>query len=267
MRDVSAPGKYARNLSIGQFIKAIGSLSGSLIPFAAARWLGMDWKILFPVYSAVLLLTIVIISLTRMDEQRTTSSNSATFSSCFSLFSNRYILMMVFAIFVYVGAEVCMSSGIPIYLNKQYGIDIKTWGLLGNAFFFISILSGRFLGSVVLNWITAKRFFLITVILSFVGLIGMFIPNPVVAVISIFITGVTFANIFPLIFSLTVESMPDRTNEISGLMVTAIVGGAIIPPVMGLVADNTSVVIGFVVPLICMIYILYTSLITLKRAK
>lgn len=70
MRDVSAPGKYSRNLSLGQFIKAIGSLSGSLIPFAAAKWFGMDWKILFPIYSAVLLLAIIIISNVKIDEKK-----------------------------------------------------------------------------------------------------------------------------------------------------------------------------------------------------
>jgi MFS transporter, FHS family, L-fucose permease len=267
MRDVSAPGKYSRNLSLGQFIKAIGSLSGSLIPFAAAKWFGMDWKILFPIYSAALLLTIVIIGLVRIDEQKEEKSNSATLGSCFSLLSNRYILMMVLGIFLYVGAEVCMSSGIPIYLSNNYGIEIKTWGLLGNAFFFISILTGRFFGSVILNWISAKRFFIITVILSFAGLLGIFIHNQVIAVISIFLTGISFANVFPLIFSITIENFPERTNEISGLMVSAIVGGAIVPPLMGLVADSFSVTAGFIVPLLCMIYILYTSIVSFKYIK
>ena len=55
MRDVSPEGKYSRNLSFGQFVKAIGSLSGSLIPILAARYWGLDWKILFPIYGAVML--------------------------------------------------------------------------------------------------------------------------------------------------------------------------------------------------------------------
>ena len=59
MRDVSPEGKYSRNLSFGQFVKAIGSLSGSLIPLLAARYWGLDWKILFPIYGAVMLLVVV----------------------------------------------------------------------------------------------------------------------------------------------------------------------------------------------------------------
>ena len=49
MRDVSPEGKYSRNLSFGQFVKAIGSLSSALIPILANKFWGMDWKLLFPV--------------------------------------------------------------------------------------------------------------------------------------------------------------------------------------------------------------------------
>ena len=72
------------------------------------------------------------------------------------------------------------------------------------------------------------------------------------------------ANIFPLVFSIAVESMPEHTNELSGLMVTAIVGGALLPPLMGLVADHSSVQFSFVVPLAAIVYITATALINLK---
>ena len=59
--------------------------------------------------------------------------------------------------------------------------------------------------------------------------------------------------------------MPERTNELSGLMVMAIVGGAILPPIMGLVADSTSVLIGFLVPTFAVLYIGWLSLKSLKN--
>lgn len=71
--------------------------------------------------------------------------------------------------------------------------------------------------------------------------------------------GLGFANIFPLIFSITVDALPERSNEISGLMVTAIAGGAILPPVMGMAADRFGIVAGFAVPLLALIYILWAS--------
>jgi fucose permease len=258
MRDVSEPGKYSRNLSFGQFIKAIGSLSGSLIPFAAAKWFGADWRVLFPIYVAALLLTIVVIGFTRIKEEKAERA-PASLSSCFSLLRNKFVLAMVLGIFVYVGIEICLSSGVPILLNARYNIDIKTWGLLGNAFFFVAILTGRFFGSVVLNWIKPATFFRITTLISIAGLLLIFIDSQGVTLLGIFLTGIGFANIFPLIFSIAIDRMPERSNEISGLMITAIAGGAFIPPIMGFLADRTSVILGFLVPLVGLLYVTYLA--------
>lgn len=265
MRDVSAPGKYSRNLTFGQFIKAIGSLSGSLIPFAAAKWFGADWRILFPMYVASLLLTIVVIGLTRIKEEK--AEAPANFKSCFSLLNNKFILAMVLGIFIYVGIEICISTGVPILLQSRYGIDLQTWGLLGNAFFFISILIGRFMGSVALNWMKPALFFKATTIMSLVGICLIFIDNQVFTIAGILLTGLGFANIFPLIFSITIDSMPERSNEISGLMITAIAGGAFIPPVMGFVADKMSVTVGFAVPLLGLLYVTYLAFSKTQAAK
>ncbi len=260
MRDVSPPGKYACNLTIGQFIKAIGSISGSLIPFAAAKWLGMDWMLLFPIYSSFLLITLVIVGFTRIEERDMDYKSTANLKSCFSLLKHPFIAMMVLGIFVYVGAEVSVSSGVPILLSNKFGINLETYGLLGNAFFFIAIIAGRFGGSIVLNWMDARKFFLLTAFMSIAGLLLMFTNNQTIVIAGIFIAGLGFANVFPLIFSITIDSMPERSNEISGLMVTAIVGGAILPPIMGLVADLTSVSFGFVVPLAAVVYVCYLAI-------
>ena len=264
MREVSPEGKYARNLALGQFVKAIGSLAGPLLVMAAARWWGMDWSILFPVFSAVLLVTIIITLVTPIREMRHANASTASFSSCLRLLRDKSVAMMVLGIFLYVGAEVCMSSGIPIYLNSEFGIDISSIGIGGVGLFFVSIMTGRFLGSLVLNWISARRFLLITVLVSIFGILGLFSGNQIVGIASLVVIGLGFANIFPLIFSIAIDAMPERSNELSGLMIMAIVGGAVMPPVMGLVADQSSVLLGFVVPLCCTLYILWVALRSLK---
>lgn len=259
MRDVSAEGQYARNLTLGQFIKAIGSLSGSLIPFVAARWFGLDWHILFPIYSTFLIFTILWVWFTPIKENRSEQA-TASLASCLALLQNRFIGMMVMGIFVYVGAEVAISTLVPILLSQKFGIDLATFGLLGNAFFFIAILIGRFLGSMILGTLSPYSFFRITTLLSLLGLGLMFSNTQELVLIGIFLTGFGFANIFPLIFSITIEAKPERSNEISGLMVTAIVGGAIIPPLMGAVADFTSLTFGLIVPIAAIVYVLSLSL-------
>jgi fucose permease len=92
------------------------------------------------------------------------------------------------------------------------------------------------------------------------------VPVAVVAVAACFVIGLGFANIFPLVFSTAVDALPQYANPISGLMVTAIVGGAILPPLMGLVADHSSVMIGFVVPLAAIGYVTAAGLLAKPKA-
>ncbi|NWF82890.1 MAG: MFS transporter [Bryobacteraceae bacterium] len=264
MRDVSEPGKYSRNLSLAQFVKAIGSLSGPMIPVVAARYFGADWKVIFPIYSACLLVTILAIAPLRVEEKKQ-EARAATLGSCLGLLRNGYVFAMVMAIFVYVGAEVSVSAGIPLYLKERFEIDINKVGLLGTGLFFMALTVGRFSGGVILNWMPPRRFFLVTCAASILGLLGLYVPDSTVATASFFVIGLGFANIFPLVFSLAVEKMPEHTNALSGLMVTAIVGGAFLPPLMGLVADATSVQASFLVPMAAILYITWVAMINKKE--
>ena len=265
MRDVSGEGKYSRNLSLGQFVKAIGSLSGPVIPVVAARYFGASWKVIFPIYAVAILITLLAVAALRIDRKEP-EHKSATLASCLALLKNGYVLAMVAAIFFYVGAEVCVSAGIPLYLKERFDIDINRVGLLGTGLFFTALTIGRLSGGVILNWMAPRKFFLLTCAASIAGLLGLWVPDRTVAVASFFLAGLGFANIFPLVFSLAVESLPERTNELSGLMVTAIVGGAFLPPLMGLLADHATVQIGFLVPLAAILYVTGTAVANRKAA-
>ena len=237
MRDVSAPGNYSRNLSLAQFAKAVGSLSGPMIPVVAARYFGADWKVIFPVYAVALAITVAAVAGLKVEEKRSDHA-AATLGSCLALLKNGYVLAMVAAIFLYVGAEVSVSASIPLYLKERFDIDINRVGLLGTGLFFTALTIGRFSGGVLMNWMSPRKFFPVTCGVSILGLMGLFAPSQTVAIASFFVVGLGFANIFPLVFSLAVETMPEHTNELSGLMVTAIVGAAFVPPLTGLVAKE-----------------------------
>jgi len=265
MRDVSPEGKYSRNLSLGQFIKAIGTLSTAAIQLIAANYFDADWTVIFPIFSVAILITIIVLFTAKIKEEKTDKGPSATFASCFALLKNSYVLMMVFAIFLYVGSEICMSTGMPLYLEEQFGINIQQLGLAGTGLFFLALMTGRFLGGVILNWMPAKRFFVITIVISLIGLAGLFTGNKTIGFVSSFIIGLGFANIFPLVFSIVLDRIPDRANELSGLMITAIIGGAVLPPLMGLLSDNTSVMIGFLIPIAAILYIGWISVKVLRE--
>jgi fucose permease len=268
MRDVSAEGRYSRNLSLAQFVKAIGSMSGPIIPVIAARVAGLSWRAAFPVFSVAILIALVSALTIRTPEPAATERQTATLRSCLALLKNRYVAIMVLGIFLYVGAEVCVSSGIPLYLEDRFGIDITRTGLLGTGLFFAALTVGRFSGGVVLNWMKPKIFLALTCAVSILGLLGLLLPFEKVAVACFFVAGLGFANIFPLIFSIAIDRMPDQSNSLSGLMVTAIVGAAFLPPLMGLVADTAhSVQFSFVVPLAAILYVSWVAANNLREAR
>lgn len=255
MRDVSPEGQYSSNLSLAQSIKAIGSSLGFLLPPAVAIAFNLNWTILFPVYAALLLVTIVWVKSTSISEKKDEDTSTASLSSSMKLlFGNGYVALMVLAIFLYVGAEVSMSSQVPILMKESYGLGqlglIVSWSL-----FFLPILIGRFTGSAILRKVSPINFLIITVIISLLGILMLLIGNMIIGMAGIILIGLGFANIFPLVFSITIDKLPERSNELSGLMVFAIVGGAFVPILTGAVADHTSLLISFVVPLLCIVYI------------
>ncbi|MFH1619052.1 MAG: MFS transporter [bacterium] len=266
MRDISQEGAYSRNLSLAQAVKAIGSSMGFLLPPIAVAVFGLDWPLLFPIYAGIVLVTIVSCLPMRATETRDPDAGPATFGSCFALlFGNRFILTMVLAIFLYVGAEVCFSSGVPLLLKDKFGITgFGLW--VSWALFFLPILAGRFAGAAILRRMAPRNFLLASAMVSVAGILCVFSDMRMLTFSGIVLSGLGFANIFPLIFSITVDAMPERSNEISGLMISAIVGGAIIPPLMGLLADAAhSVQMGFLVPLAALLYINWTAFAGLKR--
>ncbi len=258
MRDVSADGQYSSNLSLGQAIKAVGSSLGFLVPPAVAIWFGLDWTILFPMFAVIILITIVWVSSLNIQEKISIGNKPATLASSFKLLGNPFVFLMVFGIFLYVGAEVSMSAQIPILMARVYGIsDFGLW--LAWGLFFLPIFLGRLAGAILLRKFKAGKFLIFSVFLSALGMVMLFFGSQAVAFTGIVLIGLGFANIFPLIFSITVDAMPERTNELSGLMITAIVGGALIPPITGAVAD-INVQLGFLVPAACIFYIVILAI-------
>jgi MFS transporter, FHS family, L-fucose permease len=262
MRDVSPEGKYARNLSLAQFVKAIGSLSGPLIPVIAARYFGASWGVIFPIFSGALLITLVAAASLKLPVEA--AATAANLRSCLALLRNPFILSMTCAIFLYIGAEVSVSAGIPLFLKESFGLEISRVGLLGTGLFFTALILGRFLGGVILNWIKPAHFLVVSCGLSLAGMQALFVPAGSVAAVGFFLTGLGFANIFPLIFAIAVDRMPERSNEVSGLLVTAIVGGAVLPPLVGAVADRSSMRSSLSVPIAAIVYVFVLALLQLR---
>ena len=279
IRDVSDEGKYSSMLSFAQSLKAIGTLSTSLILVLigtslmkygwfsftpeSGETIDMGFRILFPIFAVVLLITLVMVvvfvpsNVSKSDEKPTTLGN------CIRALGNPFILMMFLAIFFYCGAEASMFNRIPSILSENTSVTPA----MGNIVLIISLFVGRFLGGVILQKMSAKKFLGITVAVSIIGNLLLFLPyNAFTTWLSFILIGIGFANIFPLIFSICVDHKPEMSNEISGLMTTAIVGAAIVPLFTGAMA-GVGIRYAFIVPLCCLVYLCFVTARVSKNAE
>jgi fucose permease len=259
MRDVSPPGRYARNLTFAQFIKSLGSNAAPyLLPFVIAR--GWGWKGMFPVFAAIAAVNLIAMFAIggREDRASRQESRGASLTSSFALLRDPYVAKVVLGIFLYVGAEVGLNSWIATHLSGSFGMDLgaatRSLGL-----FLGGLALGRLFGSAVLSFVSAQRFFLVAALAGTLAVAGLLVPSRPIVLTSIFVAGLAFANIWPLVFALAIEERPGRASELSGLMCMAIFGGALLPLLMGRLADLFSVRAAFLVPLVCFAYLSFLA--------
>ena len=279
IRDVSDEGKYSSMLSFAQSLKAIGTLSTSLILVLIGTslmkygWfsftpeggetIDMGFRILFPIFAVVLLITLLMVVMFVPDNVSKSDEKPTTLGNCIRALGNPFILMMFLAIFFYCGAEASMFNRIPSILSENTNVTPA----MGNIVLIISLFVGRFLGGVILQKMSAKKFLGITIAISIIGNLLLFLPyNAFTTWLSFILIGIGFANIFPLIFSICVDHKPEMSNEISGLMTTAIVGAAIVPLLTGAMA-GIGIRYAFIVPLCCLAYLCFVTARVSKNAE
>jgi FHS family L-fucose permease-like MFS transporter len=267
MRDVSEEGRFASNLSFAQFVKGIGSVvSTALVARLAVGELG--WRRIFPVFLALTVVTLVAVLLLKVKETRAEVPPSV--GSSLSLLGVKAFALAVLGIFLYVGAEVGMNTWLGPRLealgftaaNLRFaGMD---WGkestVLGPTLFFASLTVGRLLGSGILGVLSSRAFFRLSAALGALGILLVLLGQPSLAVAGVVLAGLGFANIWPVLFSLTVEARPERSAELSGLMCMAIFGGAVLPPLMGRIGDTVGLGAAFLVPLAAFAYLLVLAM-------
>ena len=244
--DIVPADKASSYMSFSQFIKSIGSMIG---PFVAAvlgpklaALFGDDsgvgtWRYGLYLFGFIAILSWVWLSAAKVEETES-EGERASLSSCFKLLSNNYILLMVLGIFLVVGIDVAMNSNIGNFLEQKIGIDSET-AKYGKSMYFFAKMIGTFIGAILLTKLSPKGFLIGSSLLAIIALtILAFTTDETISWAIIFVISLGISNIFPLIFSITVSKMPERANEISGLMMMAISGGAIIPFFVGIVMDS-----------------------------
>ncbi len=265
LQEVVPKEKLSSFLSLSQFAKAITSLLGPIIATFMAIQYG-DWKIVFIVYALVTLISLIWLATTSIDET-IKSDFLATFASCMGLLKNNFVIVIVIAIFLIVGADVGMNSNIQGFLMKLHGLSLEE-ASYGISIYFTALMISRFSGAVLLQFLKPNFFLVTTTLLAVLGTFLLLFSNSgLIANSAIFVIGLGAGNLFPLVFSIAINKMPSRANEISGLLIMAIVGGAVIPPIMGLISSKVGISASIFVLLLCFLFMFIIPLINGKESK
>ncbi len=260
---VVSPDKTTSVLTLGQFLKAVSSFLGPLIAVVAASYLG-NWKGIFAIYALITLVSLFwLISTVR--EEVTDGGETTSFGAIASLLKDKYILALFGGILFVVGIDVGLNTTIPKLLMDKCQIALEEAGL-GTSLYFSAKTIGTFLGAFLLARLSAQKFFFHSMWIAIVAFIVLLASNNLAVMLTmIVIVGLTCANVFSILFSYALQHRAELDNEISALMIMGVSGGALITPLMGLLADQFGQVAGMSLLLVGILYLLACSKLFIKN--
>ncbi len=249
--------RLTSSLTLGQFIKAIASFLGPILAGVAAGSFG-NWKFIFVIFAGITVLSAILLLVTPIHEEPVNQSGSS-FSSSFSLLKDKVILMLFLAIVFVVGVDVGLNTTIPKFLMERCDILLEKAGL-GTSLYFIARTVGAFAGAILLVKLSGRKFYIVSMMIAIPALLIMLFIGNLWGILSmIFILGLTIANVFSIIFAAALRRKPERANEISGLLIMGVAGGAVMPLIMGITSDSLGQTGGMAVLLIALGYLLFSA--------
>lgn len=263
--DIVPDSKLASSLTFGQFIKSISSFMGPVLAGGAALYFG-NWRYLFPLFGGISVLAAIWLNAVSITETGTTRQKGS-FRDSLILLGDKRIFGFFIGILLLVGIDVGLNVSIPKYLMFKGGIPLEEAGL-GISLYFAAKTAGAFIGGFLLSRVETIRFYRVTALLSIASLAFTLLSPSLYGVYAgIFLLGLFVANIFSIIISLALIHKPDYRNEISGLMMMGIIGGAIVSLVMGIVSDSFGLMAGMLVLGFCMFYLIINSLVAKQVSR
>lgn len=257
--------KLTSSLTAGQFVKAISSFCGPFIAIFAANQLG-SWQLIFPIYAVITVLSTIWLMATPIEEEPIVGKAS-TFGEVLGLLADIRIFQLFLGILFVVGVDVGLNTAAPKILMERCGLSAADAGY-GPSAYFAFRTAGAFIGAILLAKFSSEKYFKINILIAVLAIAALlFIPSKI-AIFALFaVVGFTIANVFPIIYAKAIQVRPDKANEISGLMITGVFGGAVIPFFMGILSDTFHSQVGSVIVILTStLYLTYCAFF-LKTAK
>jgi FHS family L-fucose permease-like MFS transporter len=271
----------ASRLNLAQFFNSFGTtvapkvggllILGAAAPLAAAEMqklapdalqayrLGQAATVKTPylIFGAVLIALAVIMALFKLPTIRSAEASKETVGRD-TIWRHPHLLLGALAIFVYVGAEVSIGSFLINYFNQPFIANLSLQAAAGYvAYYWGGAMVGRLLGSGLQQFIRANVLLGLFALVAGALVCASMLTFGHVAMWTIIAVGFFNSIMFPTIFTLSIEGLGPLTADGSGLLVAAIVGGAIIPLAQGAIADRIGIHHAFFLPVICYLYIAF----------
>ena len=261
-------GNLASTLTFGQFVKAIASFMAPYIAMwgamATMPTFGLGWRVLFPVYMIIGILASIFLLSTPIEEEP--ADNSSSVIDCVKLLSRPVILLSFLGIMCHVGIDVGTNTTAPKILMERHEMTLND-AAFATSLYFIFRTIGCLTGSFFLRVISNRLFFIISVVMMALAMIGLgFGTSKTILYVSIALVGYGNSNIFSLVFTQALLSDKSRQNEISGLMIMGLFGGTIFPLFMGIASDAIGQAGAVAVMALGVIY-LFTYISRIKTSK
>jgi fucose permease len=217
---------------------------------------GLDWRVLFGIFLVVGILSTALLLITPIEEPPIEGKPS-TFVECFKLLGTPIVLLSFFGIMCHVGIDVGTNTTAPKLLMERVGMTLTEAGF-ATSLYFIFRTVGCLSGSFILAKFSHRKFFLVSVVMMALAMVGMFFgASKAVLYVAIALVGFGNSNIFSIVFSQAILAVPEKQNEVSGLMIMGLFGGTVFPLLMGFASDAVGQAGAVAVMAVGVAYLLY----------
>ena len=238
LSNVVTGGNLSSVLTFGQFVKAIASFLAPIIAAwgASQSAFGLGWRVLFPIYMIIGVCATLFLAGTPIEEEKTEGKASG-FVDCLALLGKPIVLLSFIGIMCHVGIDVGTNTTAPKILMERLGWTLNE-AAFATSLYFIFRTIGCFTGTVFLRMMKPRVFFTISIVMMALSMAGLFFgESKMMLYIAIALVGYGNSNVFSIIFSQALLSVPEKKNEVSGLMIMGLFGGTVFPLIMGVASD------------------------------
>ena len=248
------------SLTAGQVVKAVSSFVGPFIVLAAVNWLGGGdegkWYLCFPIMGAITLVSGLWLLVTPIE--REARQQSSGIGQTLSLLSDKTILLLFFGIFFAVGTDVSTNFLSSKVMISRFAYTKEAAGMAPQVYFVCRTI-GAFIGMFLMTRMSEVKYFRLNIVacLAFT-LVLAFVSHDVVDFVCIGGIGFCCSCVFPIVYGLALKRRPEKSNEISGLMIMAVAGGTV-SFLVGAANEQTGIMGGALVIALEIAYLTYCA--------